>query len=264
LNQSVGSLIRAGALACWFAGHSSMAAPAPTPAADVDIEAVTEDWPPYNFTAHGVVRGITTDLLRETCEIAGLKCRIELMPWARAKMMTLTRPATLLFTTARTPEREHQFVWIGPVAPRATWIFQLDKPGSTDCVPSDRAHPCRYGVVRGDAAYDDLLAAGVPAANIEPGADVTQNFRKLLAGHIDAVTDNDLSMRWLVKELGTESYRLRRAGMLSQRGAYYFALNPLTPQALTDRLDAAFKTLAAKHRPEELAKQYAPDLQNAP
>jgi len=235
---------------------STVAEPGPAP----DIEAVTEDWPPYNFKEDGLVRGIATDLLRETCTLAQLRCRIELEPWERAKLETLARPATLLFTTARTPEREHQFIWIGPVAPRATWIFDLVRPGRAACQPADRAHPCRYGVVRGDAAYEDLIAAGVPAENIELGIDTAQNFRKLLAGRIDAVTDNELSMRWLSLRVDHSATRVRRVALLSQRGAYYFALNPLTSPALVARLDGAFKALAARRRPEEIARHYAPEL----
>ena len=52
--------------------------------------------------------------------------RIEVMPWARAYELALTRPNTLIFTIIRTEEREPHFKWVGSISPigfNYVWIL---------------------------------------------------------------------------------------------------------------------------------------------
>jgi polar amino acid transport system substrate-binding protein len=233
-------------------------APAQALEVRVDIRAITEEWAPYNYQAvDGSVQGLSTDLLRELCTQARLTCSFEIMPWARAMRLAQTEPGTLLFTTARTPERETQFRWIGPIAPRGTWVYRLRAPDAPACQPAMAGDSCRYGVVRDDAARNDLHLAGVPDSRIEEATDEGQNLKKLMYGRIQAITGTEIAVRWLAKHDGVNADRLERTAPLSrQTTAYYYALNPRTDPALIARLEDAWRELQARHRPEQIQNAY--------
>ena len=89
-------------------------------AAAVDIHAYTEDVPPLNYVDKGKISGYSTEVLRLAAQEAGLSLSIEAQPWLRAYAAVQKSPNALLFTVVRTPEREAQFQWVGPIgtAPR--------------------------------------------------------------------------------------------------------------------------------------------------
>ena len=106
-----------------------------------DLVAYTEEWAPYNFSANGSVQGISTDILRAACQSEKLDCDIQMVPWARAYKIASSTPNTLVFTTARKPSRESEFLWVGPILPRTTWVFGRANLETSVRLP----HRCRAG-----------------------------------------------------------------------------------------------------------------------
>ena len=101
--------------------------PTPWGVLAASLTAYTEEWAPYNYSEGGSVKGIATDVLRAACGEARLDCRIFIVPWARALNTVSNTPNTLIYTIARTPAREDDFLWVGPLLPRAVWIYT--RPG---------------------------------------------------------------------------------------------------------------------------------------
>lgn len=93
------------------------------PARAADLTAYTVDWAPYNYSEQGAIKGFSTDMLRAMCQSAKIDCDIRMVPWARAYKTVQTTPNTLVFTTARKPSREGEFLWVGPIVPRSTWVY---------------------------------------------------------------------------------------------------------------------------------------------
>jgi polar amino acid transport system substrate-binding protein len=220
-----------------------------------DLEAFTEDWPPYNFAQRGAVVGIATDLLREMCAQARLACEISIVPWARGYSRVLGTPNTLLYTTARTPERESAFLWIGPFLPRQTWIFERrSKPLQLQKL-SD-LNQFRVGVVRGDAAIEDLLREGVQRLQLEMVATEVINLRKLMAAHVDAITGTEVGVAWTLRGQGLNGDTVQKSLQLSAPGGYYFAVNPGTAPEVVQKLRDAFAKLQSQRRVEALTSRY--------
>jgi len=220
-----------------------------------DLEALTEDWPPYNFAQDGAAAGIATDLLREMCAEARLACDIRIVPWARGYSHVLATPNTLLYTTARTLERERSFLWIGPYLPRQTWIFERrDKPLKLQKLADLNQY--RVGVVRGDAAVEDLLREGVQRQQLEMVATELINLRKLMAAHVDAITGTEVGVAWTLHGQGLNRDTLQKSLQLSASGGYYFAVNPGTNPEIVQKLRETFARLQAQHRIEALTAKY--------
>lgn len=220
-----------------------------------DVEAFAPNWPPYNYLEQGQVSGISSDVLRWICRDAGLSCTLHIEPWVRAYRTVQAEPSTLLYTTARTAEREHLFRWVGPLLSRETWLFM--RAGLHFRL--DHVHELagfRIGVVRGDAAIADLLRLGFPEESLDYGLSEEANMRRLALGRLDAVTGTEISVRWMARTQGLPMSGLNRAMQLSNEGGYYFALNPDTPAALVVRLQKAMDHCRAVHCAERLLQTY--------
>lgn len=224
-------------------------------AAAADLLAYTEDWPPYNYAEQGKVRGISTDLLRAMCAEASLDCRFELVPWARAYAMALNRPNTLVYTTARKPEREQSFTWIGPILPRSTWVFGLRESELAIRRFEDLNH-YRVGVVRGEASIGDLLGKDVQADALLQDSSDAAITTLLLRGVVQAVVNTEVGMAWELYKAGASPDRAVKLLPLTDQGAYYFALNLKSDPALAAKLQDALDRLRRSGQLGRIVAQY--------
>jgi polar amino acid transport system substrate-binding protein len=218
------------------------------------LVAYTEEWPPYNFQDGRDVKGISTDLFREACRTARLNCTVELVPWARAYRIVQNTASTVLFTTARKPDRETHFQWAGPILPRSTWIF-VRRPVAN--APAMREiQQMRFGVVRGEAAIDDLLGLGVAPPSIQEDSNNTSLLRLLTAGIIDAMVDTEVAMDWTLRSNSLPAETVQKHSKLTDQGAYFYAINRKTHPDVVARLQAALDLLRRQGRLDALVQRY--------
>jgi polar amino acid transport system substrate-binding protein len=85
------------------------------PTQALKIKVVTEDTFPIQYLEKGQVLGPATDLVKSVLAEAGLPYSIEVLPWARAYNIALNEPNTMIYSLARTEQREGLFQWIGSV-----------------------------------------------------------------------------------------------------------------------------------------------------
>lgn len=220
-----------------------------------EIDAYGEDFPPYSFLAEGEPSGIATDLLRQVCHAADLRCRIHIYPWARAFRTALTERNSLVYSTTQTAERRDQFIWIGPFLPRAILLFTL--PG-TDFPASRLRDPgeYRFGAVSRDASVSELHEAGVPDSAIDLTNSHDDNLRALLGRRITAVPDNELAARWYLKIHGLPQDSLVPALQIGETGGYYFALNPDSDPELVRKLRQGYESVMKTSALKEILTRY--------
>ena len=109
----------------WLASSASAA-----DASHSSIVLLTENFPPYNMAKNGKnfaqnenIEGIAVDILRETFKRAGIPYSMTLrFPWQRIYQLALENPGYGVFVTARVPEREQLFKWVGPLGPD-DWVL---------------------------------------------------------------------------------------------------------------------------------------------
>ena len=86
------------------------------PAQACGLRVLTEDLPPYQVVKnHQVVAGSAFLQVEAIFKSAGLPCRTEVLPWARAYELARTQPNTLVYSLARLPAREDLFIWLAPL-----------------------------------------------------------------------------------------------------------------------------------------------------
>lgn len=223
----------------------------------VDLTAFTEDWPPYNYRSDdGSIKGIATDMLRAACAEAKLSCDIQLVPWARAYATAQNTPNTLVYTTARKPSRESEFLWVGPILPRTTWIYA--RADAVPAINSVKDLPLfRYAVVRGEAAAQDLMDAGVPAASLVQESSNASVLRVLSKGWVDGMVDTEIGMQWSLRQFEhSGGLKVTRLIPLNDQGAYFFAVNLKTDPALVARLQRGLDALRRTGKLEAIERDY--------
>jgi polar amino acid transport system substrate-binding protein len=92
---------------------------------------VTEDNPPYNFTADGKPTGLSTEVVMEMAKRAGVPIDIKTMNWDDAYRAGQADKDTCVYSTARLENRENLFNWVAELAINKWAVFgkqDFDKP----------------------------------------------------------------------------------------------------------------------------------------
>lgn len=221
----------------------------------IHVQAYTEEWPPYNFIKKNEVTGISTDVLRAACELATLRCEQQLVPWARAYKTALETPNTIVYSIARIPARESQFIWIGPIAPRTTWVYARAEIANKIQSWKDLDN-FRVGVIRDEASITELSDAGVAKSAIRVYNSNKDEMRSLKSGHLDVVVNTEIGMAMSLKQNDIAPEEVVKLMKLQDGGALYFGMNLQSDPVLVEKLSSSLEKLRRDGRVQAIVQQY--------
>jgi polar amino acid transport system substrate-binding protein len=169
---------------------------------------------------------------------------VEAFPWPRALALTEAVPDTLLFTVARTPEREALFHWIGPFAEREIWMYRLVSRSDIKVSSLDDAKYYKVGISLADATATSLLSQGfVKGGNLDITTFAVDIVRKMKVARVDLTPLNPYSLPTFARDAGVAPDQLEPVFLYTREGGYYLALNKQSSPALLAKLDAAFAAM---------------------
>lgn len=218
---------------------------------------LTENFPPYNMATNGKnfaqgenINGIAVDIVREMFKRAGVSYNLTLrFPWDRIYKLALEKPGHGVFVTARLPEREALFKWVGPIGPD-DWVM-LAKSDSTMRLESlEQAAKYRIGAYKGDAISQYLSDKGIEHST---SLRDQENARKLVAGQIDLWATGDPAGRYLARQEGISGLK---TVLRFDSAELYLALNRETGDDLVARLQAALDSMRADGAIEAIQGRY--------
>ncbi len=155
------------------------------------LRVVLEISPPHQTLENGKVGGLTTAVVEQMLQQAGLSAAYEVYPWARAFRIAATTPNVLIYNMARTPEREAQFEWIGIVNSYKFGFVKLRE--RKDIKVGQLADIKHYviGAQREDFSAEWLRdVAKQPPNKLELQPDVIETWRLLVNGKLDLMIDD--------------------------------------------------------------------------
>ncbi|MDR7271073.1 polar amino acid transport system substrate-binding protein [Pelomonas saccharophila] len=218
---------------------------------------ITENLAPLNYLDAGRPQGFSVELLKRMAAGASLRLELQVLPWQRAMQVAETSPLSVLFSLTRTPEREAQFQWVGPIAPRRVLIYRLAKRTELSLPQLSELGERRIGVVRDSAADRLLQAAGLrPGVELEHGLDDATNVRKLLASRMEFVVLLDWAAAWAMRQHNLDYAALQPVMELDVARSYWYGLRPEADPALVKRLQAALDAMKRDGRYERLRQRY--------
>jgi polar amino acid transport system substrate-binding protein len=202
----------------------------------------TENYGNYNYSLSGRefehwrddIGGSSTEVVKAMLEEAGYDYRMRLRNWGVGYRRTLERPYYGLYSTARTPQRETIFKWVGPIAEYNWTIFRYE--GSTVEVNSlDDLRSLRVGGYANSATTLFLQDQGIEVSTLPNDS---LNAQRLAQNQIDVWIASDVNAYALAEEAGypdiEPEWIIRTVDM-------YLAMNIDTPTDVVNRLQAALE-----------------------
>lgn len=218
---------------------------------------LTENFPPYNMAKNGKnfaqnqnLEGIAVEVLRETFKRADIPYSMTLrFPWQRIYDLALANPGYGVFVTARVPDREALFKWVGPIGPD-DWVLlaRADSPITVDSL--EEAAQYRIGAYKGDVIAVALEKQGLKPIIVLRDQD---NARKLLAGYIDLWATGDPAGRFLARQIGISGFK---TVLRFNQAELYLALNKEVPDEVVNKLQAAMDELRAEGLIDKIRAKY--------
>ena len=218
---------------------------------------LTENFPPYNMAKNGKnfaqnenLEGIAVDILRETFKRAGISYSMTLrFPWERIYNLALENPDYGVFVTARVPEREALFKWVGPLGPD-DWVLLARANSPITLTSLEQARKYRVGAYKGDAIALSLQKQGLAPVIVLRDQD---NARKLLAGQIDLWATGDPAGRFLARQVGISGFK---TVLRFNQAELYLALNKDVPDEVVAKLQKVLDQLKAEGVVEKIRAKY--------
>ncbi|WAB93630.1 ABC transporter substrate-binding protein [Pseudomonas citronellolis] len=224
---------------------------------DYSMVLLTENFPPYNMAINGKnfaqednIDGIAVDIVREMYKRAGIKYSMTLrFPWERIYKLALEKPDYGVFVTARLPERESAFKWVGPIGPD-DWVLLARGDSPIALKSLDEAKKYRVGAYKGDAMAEYLAEHG-----FEPVLALRdqENAGKLQKGEIDLWASGDPAGRYLAKQVGVSGLK---TVLRFNSDQLYLALNKETPDEVVQKLQAALDKMRAEGFVDDVLNSY--------
>jgi polar amino acid transport system substrate-binding protein len=181
------------------------------PAPAQTLHFVTEPFQPFNYDKDGKAAGAMVEVVQSTCVKIGVTCKIEVMPWRRALLLSQEGDADGVFSVLRLPEREEKFHITIPIIESAYVLFALTASNFVYRDPSDLAgHTIGVYGPSGTSITLNALMTGVRNAKVIVETDNTDALRLLSGG---GYGENGLVMinrdvaNYIEKKTGIENLR---------------------------------------------------------
>ena len=224
---------------------------------DTSLVLLTENFPPYNMAKNGKnfardenIEGIAVDIMRETFTRAAISYNLTLrFPWERIYKLALEKPGYGVFVTARLPDREALFKWVGPIGPD-DWVLLAKADSKIQLEGLEQARRYRIGAYKGDAIAQSLDKQGLnPVVALRD----QDNAQKLMEGQIDLWATGDPAGRYLARQVGVNGLK---TVLRFNSAQLYLALNKDVPDDVVNKLQAALDELRKEGRIDQIMANY--------
>lgn len=193
--------------------------------------------PPLSIIDGKQITGFSVDLLGELFASVGRNietCSHAPVPWARGLALLETTPGSIMFSVAKTLDRNEKFKWVGPFfSVDIALIGRMDKQFRIETV-EDLKELC-IGVIRGGAPEEILKRRGIPAVDIDTLPEIADHIQTLLDGRCDLVAHVFPMLAYELRERQIDPKEFEEVFLLKTVDLY-FALNKNTPDEEIYRL----------------------------
>lgn len=171
-----------------------------SPLAGENLKIFGSEHPPYSYLKDGRPSGLCADIVRALLDDLNLQQEITIAPWARSYKTALEEPNVLLFTVARTAERESLFHWVGVIVSGETHLYGLHDRNDIVINRLDQAQRYKIGAVRDDIRAGFLRKNGFTDLDEVTGSEI--NARKLAMGWIDLWVEEENAAPFVFEKIG--------------------------------------------------------------
>lgn len=218
----------------------------------------TEQLPPYSMTIDGKpfahsadnVTGLCVDIVKNVLDKTSIAYKMKLRNWSYGLSRVGRSANNGIFCTARTPEREDQFKWVGPLTEYSWTLFA--KPGSTLKLKTlEDARKYKIGGYKDDFMSNFLVENKY---NISVVNNDALNPHRLQMGKIDLWIADELVGPYTASDAADISDLVK---VLSFRSTpMYLAINKETPDRIVAKLQKSLDRARAAGELDALERSY--------
>jgi len=187
----------------WFLYVLAVMASAVSARADDEkITIYTEEWAPYNYSEKGELKGFAIEILQAMLVRLEADVKVKLYPSARSLKLMEKGPHTMFISMFRTPEREAQYQWVGPLIDASIYFYKRRGDARMIQTMGDVRKVDLIASRHAGLVHDRLMAEGFD--NLDDTAkNAWEVYKKLLAGRCDlAISDAPLGVAHILEKLG--------------------------------------------------------------
>ena len=227
-------------------------------AKSVPLSLVTEDWAPLSFVQKSNLTGFSVEIVREILRRQGKDdmTPIAIKQWHVAYDMALKGPNVMLFTTARTEDRDSLFKWVGPLLTQTYCLIGLKKSNMRiTCL--DDARGLRVGAYKDDVGEELLRKDGFTNVRVSDSDPV--NLDLLKKGEIDLWVSSSLAFVSLAIETGHDPSELETVCKLKEID-FYLTFSPDVPDEVVYWWQSGLDELKKDGYYHKLAEKWLPSV----
>ena len=171
-----------------------------------EITIVTGEIIPYSYKLGDTQIGVGSDIVSEISKRVGYTKSPVSLPWPRAIKNSLENN-TIIYPLARIPQRENQYLWIGPIVNDAL-VFFMRADDTRTFTSIKELKDLRIGVLRAAPPGKKLTALGF--TKLDYVSEEATNLKKLNKSRIDAWFSTQLICEFTIRKEGfaIKNYKL--------------------------------------------------------
>ena len=253
--------VMAFAVSC-FPAVMGVSLPVTSFAGTMRVQVYTEDRAPFNYLdENGQLSGVSTEIMRAVFRQANIEASFHVYPWARSLFIVQHTPDALIFSIARSKEREGKFIWVGELVPFDDWFYRADD--RKDIAPKNVDDiKCGYVVcvVNKDIAEDLLQQADFVRGKNYIAVNSFNDCSRLVETHgvplmVASYYYKEPEAENKVHQVSFKLDPVMRVPSLDKLNLYV-AANPATSPALIDRLRKALEAIRRSGELDRIRQQF--------
>ncbi|RFP16389.1 ABC transporter substrate-binding protein [Duganella sp. BJB475] len=198
------------------------------------------DSKPISYTDTGQPTGMAVELARRIQDRLGRHDAIDIVPWARAQTLAEAGPNVMLLTVVRTPERERQMQFVGPIFTSRVVAYVV----KGRLAELQRRDPGLYkshaGARRGSIFVNTARGLGFNVTDETNTSEIAAKM--LMSGRFDLWFDGEELMPGAMERAGHRPDEIEVALRLGT-AEVYFAFSNGTPKELVEAWAGALREL---------------------
>ncbi len=224
---------------------------------NVELTLLTENYPPLSYEENGVVTGYGAEVVAAIQKELKTNATPVILPWEEAYNRALDEENIVLFTMEKTPERELQFNFIGPLGANTAYFYAL---ASNPLELADLEAAARVkGIATTTNWFTEQFLKERDFNNLLSKADPLESLKMLVNKEAELGVFTDVTFPQLCKEAGVAPDSLKPLMQLMQ-SEYYIAISKATDPKIVQAWEQAFKTLQENGTLENLKARWFPKL----
>jgi polar amino acid transport system substrate-binding protein len=212
------------------------------------LKLLTEEYPPYNFSENGAVKGASVEQAELMMKALDTEYSLEILPWARALSLTENQPWTCVFTTGHDDERDKRFKWVEPLLADHMVMVRKAESG-VNPANIEEAKRFTIGTQREDFSANFLKKHNFPKIDLAPDIETTE--KKLLSGRIDLMMTSEKTF-----ETMRDQGQPLESVLVLEGKLYGFACNLALPDELIAKMQTQLDALIADGSQDRIYAKY--------